>query len=41
MGYAPAVVEGSPDNLKIATPDDLRLAEAVLRARLAAAREPV
>lgn len=41
MGYAPAVVEGSPDNLKIATPDDLRLAEAVLRARLAAARQPV
>jgi 2-C-methyl-D-erythritol 4-phosphate cytidylyltransferase len=41
MGYAPAVVEGSPENLKIATPDDLRLAEAILRGRLAAAREPV
>jgi 2-C-methyl-D-erythritol 4-phosphate cytidylyltransferase len=32
-GHAPLLVAGHADNLKLTTPDDLRLAEAILRAR--------
>ncbi|TPW18448.1 MAG: 2-C-methyl-D-erythritol 4-phosphate cytidylyltransferase, partial [Halothiobacillaceae bacterium] len=30
-GYAPRMVEGSPDNIKITVPHDLRLAELFLK----------
>ena len=33
LGLKPRLVPGRPDNLKVTTPDDRVLAEAVLRAR--------
>jgi 2-C-methyl-D-erythritol 4-phosphate cytidylyltransferase len=39
FGHRVRVFQGSPANLKVTTPDDLTLAEALLRARLSSVRE--